>query len=72
MATSNLLKVGPTSIQLFLFNAGETACHVVSVKLAFSSNLNEQHTGVEHDRAVSVDFSWELLSYIWLTLATYQ
>lgn len=43
-----------------------------SVMLAFSSNLNEQHAALGRDCAVSVDFSWKQLSYIWLTLATYQ
>lgn len=72
MATSNLLKVGTTLIQLFVFNARRSACHLCSVMLSFSSNLNKEYTAFVRDCAVSVDFSWRQLSYIWLTLATYQ
>lgn len=72
MATSNLLKVGSTSIQLFVLSIRGIACHVCSVLWAFSSGVNEQHAAPVYGRPVGVYFSVEQLSCIWLTLATYQ
>lgn len=72
MATSNLLKVGSTSIQLFVLSVRGIACHVCSVLWAFSSGVNEQYAAPVYGRPVGVYFSVEQLSCIWLTLATYQ
>lgn len=72
MASSNLLKVGSTSIQLFPFIARFAACHLCGVMLAFSCNINQHHTAPVRDCAASFDLSCEPLSYIWLTLAAHQ
>lgn len=72
MATSNLLKVGPTSIHLIVLNAVKSPCHFSSAVLAFHRTLNEQRTAPVRDSAASGDFSGGQLTYIWLTLASQQ
>lgn len=72
MATSNLLKVGATTIELLVFNARRRACHFDAVMLAFSCDFREVCAVPARGAAVGGDSSWPQLSYIWLALASYQ
>lgn len=63
MATSNLLKVGATTIVLE-FNVQRRACHFDTTMLALSSSLRDVCAASAAGSAASNDSGWAQLSYI--------
>lgn len=63
MATSNLLKVGATTIVL-VFNVQRRACHFDAKMLALSTSLRDVCEVSAGGSAVGNDSGWPQLSYI--------